>query len=516
MASKQRIEAIAGPLGRLVPLAAAALMAACALDPVSPALIKETVATPTFNPGAGAYSIGQVISLSCSTAEAEIRYTTNGSTPTEDSDLYSASDPIALESGSTILKAVAFKEGMKQSALAQAQYTAAAAVVAAPTFNPQPGTYSADQSVSLSSATSGAIIYYTTDGTDPASSGTRKTGTGPVSVAGDGTTVTIRAIATKAGMTTSGESSAIYVIKYPAGGPSFSGTVVVGHELAKESVLRAIPTQYVDAARTGLHVAYQHTSHGTHVSYGLYGLQSYKTGDSTLFGVSTSGAAGKLDWVDSEIALPETYWDLSLADYGGWSSWLEMNRDYLERPANADINVVMWSWCDISNHNVSGYLTSMQTLIEEYGIGGSKIGTGSGKTRTTPITFVFMTGHAGGNYSGNEGPGLPKNQADLINNFCKAKGYLCLDYYSIDSHDMAGTYYADAWDDAYSESAGKAYNAEWQASHTRGTDWFYNRDAPGGSVNTGDHLNQHITANRKAYAMWYILARIAGWDGPTN
>ncbi len=29
----------------------------------------------------------------------------------------------------------------------------------------------------------------------------------------------------------------------------------------------------------------------------------------------------------------------------------------------------------------------------------------------------------------------------------------------------------------------------------------------------GAHNSQHITANRKAYAMWWILARIAGWDG---
>ena len=26
-------------------------------------------------------------------------------------------------------------------------------------------------------------------------------------------------------------------------------------------------------------------------------------------------------------------------------------------------------------------------------------------------------------------------------------------------------------------------------------------------------LARHITANRKAYAMWYILARVAGWNG---
>ena len=39
----------------------------------------------------------------------------------------------------------------------------------------------------------------------------------------------------------------------------------------------------------------------------------------------------------------------------------------------------------------------MQTAIDEYGGGGAKIGSGSGATRATPVTFIFMTGHANRN-----------------------------------------------------------------------------------------------------------------------
>ena len=312
----------------------------------------------------------------------------------------------------------------------------------------------------------------------------------------------------------------------PSGNPSASwspASTVVGHELAKESILRSIPSSNIAAARKNLHVAYFHTSHGTHVSFGLYGLQGYKPGDETLYAVSTSAESGKLDFQDYAFISPG-YQDLSGAD-ANWAAWVSQVEAYLDDAANAEINVMMWSWCDITGHDVSGgYLPSMQTLIGAYGSGGTKIGTGTGKTRSTPVSFVFMTGHA---YSDNVGIKKPKNQADLITAYCAAHNYWCLDYYSIDSHDMDGNYWSDASDDSDSALYTAAYDvakgttstsirkfyADWQDAHAEGTDWFYNLDAPEGNENYGDHLSQHITANRKAYAMWYILAGIAAERG---
>jgi len=60
---------------------------------------------------------------------------------------------------------------------------------------------------------------------------------------------------------------------------------------------------------------------------------------------------------------------------------------------------------------------------------------------------------------------------------------------------------------------GVNYYTNWETSNTLGVSWYENKDAPGGAVSHGDHNTQHITANRKAFAMWWILARIAGWDG---
>lgn len=80
--------------------------------------------------------------------------------------------------------------------------------VATPTFTPAPGTYSSAQSVTITSATSGASIRYTTDGSTPSTtSGTLYSG--PISV---GATTTIRALAYKSGLASSAVTSATYTI----------------------------------------------------------------------------------------------------------------------------------------------------------------------------------------------------------------------------------------------------------------------------------------------------------------
>ena len=84
--------------------------------------------------------------------------------------------------------------------------------VASVEFSLPGGSYSSDQQVTLTSATSGATIYYTTDGSSPTSSSSAYSA--PIAVAGNGTTMTIKAFAAKSGMTDSAVTSATYSINY--------------------------------------------------------------------------------------------------------------------------------------------------------------------------------------------------------------------------------------------------------------------------------------------------------------
>lgn len=85
-----------------------------------------TCATPTFTPAGGITFYGsQDVELASTTSGAAIHYTLDGSDPTSSSSTYSA--PINLTSTTTI-KAIAVKNGMEDSEIASATYTAGEAV----------------------------------------------------------------------------------------------------------------------------------------------------------------------------------------------------------------------------------------------------------------------------------------------------------------------------------------------------------------------------------------------------
>jgi uncharacterized repeat protein (TIGR03803 family) len=91
---------------------------------------------------------------------------------------------------------------------------------AAPVFSPVAGTYTSAQSVTITSATSGASIRYTTDGSTP----TETAGTlysGPINIT---TTTTLSAIAFKSGLPDSAVITPVYTIQSSGGGISGSGS----------------------------------------------------------------------------------------------------------------------------------------------------------------------------------------------------------------------------------------------------------------------------------------------------
>ena len=79
-----------------------------------------SVDAPTFTPPAGTYNEAQSVVIASTTADALIYYTTDDSTPDENSTLYTVAVDIAT---TTTLKAIAYKAGMTESSVTTGVYT---------------------------------------------------------------------------------------------------------------------------------------------------------------------------------------------------------------------------------------------------------------------------------------------------------------------------------------------------------------------------------------------------------
>ena len=186
------------------------------------------VATPVITPFSGAVAFGTEVDISCATGGATIYYTTDGSTPTSSSTVYDPDSKPTITAATTI-KAIGIKAGLTDSGVASASYTIAEPC-ATPTFSVAEGTVDEGTEVSLSCATDGATIYYTTDGTTPTTSSDVYSSALTIN-----SSQTIKAIAAKDGMAYSAVASATYTIRDYAnlpfvwdGGPKTNLNAVTG------------------------------------------------------------------------------------------------------------------------------------------------------------------------------------------------------------------------------------------------------------------------------------------------
>ena len=146
----------------------------------------KRVKTPKITPAGGEVESGTTVTITCATEGAVIHYTTDGTDPTASSPTYSSAITI---NRTTTVKAIAIKEGLDNSKIATANYHVDIPSVANPVFSPNGGAVDAGTEVTITCATTGAKIYYTTDGSTPDASSTEYTA--PIEVT---TAVTIKAI----------------------------------------------------------------------------------------------------------------------------------------------------------------------------------------------------------------------------------------------------------------------------------------------------------------------------------
>lgn len=257
-----------------------------------------------------------------------------------------------------------------------------------------------------------------------------------------------------------------------------------------------IPEAAILQAIGKLKIAYGHTSHGSQITDGMTGLVSFANGSlnryrDNLFSWSHDGSAGLHLLEGAGYGGTALAGDLILdCGYGGWD---DETRIFLDN--NPGYNVIVWSWCgqvddvDINSH----YLNRMAALEREY----------------PDVVFVYMTGHLEGGEDNRETNGVLANN-NAIRVYCEKGSKWLFDFADIEKYNPDGIYFggklADDACDYDSDGDGTRdanWAREWRNRHIQDQDWY----------DCGAAHSDPLNANMKAYAFWWLMARIAGWEG---
>lgn len=288
------------------------------------------VDAPTFSVYSRTVSYGTEVELSCVTECADIYYTTDESVPNSESTKYE--NPIVITSN-VLIKAIAYKTGMNRSNVASRMYEiegmAGMETVSTPVFSVDEGEVAGGTPLGITCGTSGATIYYTTDGSTPTASSSVYSS--PINI---DAAMTVKAIAVKSGMNDSAVASASYTLT-PTG--TDYSTCVIGDIILKDGSICSVD-DYVTGSNTAAAVIVRAAADGkpalgVGIVHKLSQIEWCKSatsnGQQSITALVGNATSGYMDGSNSWDLLVEACYDLKNAtaetietvaqDYPAWN-----------------------------------------------------------------------------------------------------------------------------------------------------------------------------------------------------